>query len=90
MSNSESQNDMSALNAVVLAYFHYRHEAELAHGYLNERGVPSMLLIDDAGGMDAGLSFVNPARLMVGLEYLDSSRTILESAGIIDPAPTQT
>jgi len=28
---------------------------------------------------------VNPARLLVGLEYVERSREILEDAGVIDP-----
>ena len=84
MKNPISEVGRHPLNTVVLAYFHYRHEAELAQGYLDERGVPTVLLIDDAGGMDVGLSFVNPARLLVGLEYVERSRVILEEAGVID------
>ena len=85
MKNSESEANRHPLNTVVLAYFHYRYEAELAQGFLDESGVPTVLLIDDAGGMDVGLSFVNPARLLVGLEYVERSREILEDAGVIDP-----
>jgi len=84
MNNPSSEIDRHPLNTVVLAYFHYRYEAELAQGYLDESGVPTVLLIDDAGGMDVGLSFVNPARLLVGLEYVERSRVILEEAGVID------
>jgi|TARA_B110000263_G_scaffold124236_1_gene108055 hypothetical protein len=85
MKNSVSEANRHPLNTVVLAYFHYRYEAELAQGFLDESGVPTVLLIDDAGGMDVGLSFVNPARLLVGLEYVERSREILEDAGVIDP-----
>ena len=85
MKNSVSEANRPPLNTVVLAYFHYRYEAELAQGFLDESGVPTVLLIDDAGGMDVGLSFVNPARLLVGLEYVERSREILEDAGVIDP-----
>ncbi|MDE0806234.1 MAG: hypothetical protein OSA24_01680 [Longimicrobiales bacterium] len=85
MKNSVSEPNRHPLNTVVLAYFHYRYEAELAQGFLDESGVPTVLLIDDAGGMDVGLSFVNPARLLVGLEYVERSREILEDAGVIDP-----
>ena len=53
------------ITTTVVARFHYRHEAELAHGYLESAGVDSALHIDDAGGMDVGLAFVNPARIVV-------------------------
>ena len=89
MKNSSFGIIENSLNTVVLAYFHYRHEAELAQGYLDESGVPTILQIDDAGGMDVGLSFVNPARLMVDCEYLDRSKAILEAVGVIDPQETQ-
>ena len=33
---------------MIVARFHYRHEGELARGYLETAGVESVLLIDDA------------------------------------------
>ena len=36
MKNSSFGKKENPLNTVVLAYFHYRHEAELAQGYLDE------------------------------------------------------
>ncbi len=68
----------------VVARFHYRHEAELAHGYLESAGVDSALHIDDAGGMDVGLAFVNPARIVVRAEDEGRARQVLVDAGMLD------
>ena len=66
----------------IVARFHYRHEAELAHGYLESAGVESALLIDDAGGMDVGMAFVNPARLVVRVEDESRARDVLIDVGM--------
>ena len=67
---------------MIVARFHYRHEAELAHGYLESAGVESALLIDDAGGMDVGMAFVNPARLVVRVEDESRARDVLIDVGM--------
>lgn len=72
-------------DTVVVARFHYRHQAELAHGYLQDAGIPAGLFIDDAGGMEVGLAFANPARLVVHRDREEEAREILESAGVLDP-----
>ena len=68
----------------VVARFHYRHEAELANGYLENAGVDSALHIDDAGGMDVGLAFVNPARIVVRAEDEERARRVLVDAGMLE------
>ena len=72
------------ITTTVVARFHYRHEAELAHGYLKSAGVDSALHIDDAGGMDVGLAFVNPARIVVRAEDEERARQVLVDAGMLD------
>ena len=67
---------------MIVARFHYRHEAELARGYLETAGVESALLIDDAGGMDVGMAFVNPARLVVRVEDESRARGVLIDVGM--------
>ena len=71
----------------IVARFHYRHEAELARGDLERAKVDSILHIDDAGGMDAALSFGNPARLGVRAEDEERARQVLLDAGILDEPP---
>ncbi len=70
----------------VVARFHYRHEGELANGYLKSAGVDSVLLIDDAGGMDVGLAFVNPARIVVRSEDEERAKSVLVDAGMLEDA----
>ena len=68
----------------IVARFHYRHQAELAYGYLENAGVDAALLIDDAGGMDVGLAFVNPARIVVRAEDEERARGVLVDAGMLE------
>ncbi len=76
------------ISTTVLARFHYRHEAELAHGFLESAGMDSILHIDDAGGMDVGLAFVNPARLVVRVEDEERARQVLVDAGMLEAPDT--
>ena len=76
------------ISTMVVARFHYRHEAELAHGFLESAGVDSALHIDDAGGMDVGLTFVNPARLVVRVEDEERARQVLVDAGMLEVPDT--
>ncbi len=76
------------ISTTVVARFHYRHEAELAHGYLESAGVDSALHIDDAGGMDVGLAFVNPARIVVRAEDEERARQILVDVGMLEAPDT--
>ncbi len=76
------------ISTTVVARFHYRHEAELAHGFLESAGVDSALHIDDAGGMDVGLAFVNPARIVVRAEDEERARQILVDAGMLEAPDT--
>lgn len=69
---------------MVVARFHYRHQAELAYGYLLDAGIEAGLFIDDAGGMEVGLAFANPARLLVHPDRAEEAREILEAAGVVD------
>ncbi|MDH3224061.1 MAG: hypothetical protein OEO23_10135 [Gemmatimonadota bacterium] len=65
----------------VVAHFPNRHEGELAKGFLVKSGIDAALLADDAGGAEAGLTFVNHARLMVRAEDDAQARRVLSDAG---------
>jgi len=47
-----------------------------------------MLHIDDAGGMDVGLAFVNPARIVVRVEDEERARQVLVDAGMLEAPDT--
>ena len=73
---------------VLLTRFGYRHEAELARGFLRDAGIESALLVDDAGGAEVGLSFSNPARLLVRAGDVQRSKEVLAAAGVLEePEP---
>lgn len=62
---------------VILARFRYRHEAELAAGFLIDAGIPYRLQIDDAGGVDFGATFTRPPVLWVREEDAAEAREVL-------------
>ena len=66
----------------IVARFPYRHEAELAHGYLQDAGVRAAILIDDAGAMYGSMAFVNPARLVVRVQDESRARHLLTDVGM--------
>ncbi|HSC26458.1 MAG TPA: DUF2007 domain-containing protein [Vicinamibacterales bacterium] len=68
----------------LVARFAYRHEGELARGYLEDAGIAAMLLVDDASGIEAGMTFVNPARLMVREHDAERAREVLRAAGLLE------
>jgi hypothetical protein len=63
---------------VILATFRYRHEAELAAGFLLDAGIPYRLQIDDAGGVDFGTTFSRPPVLWVRAADEAEARELLE------------
>jgi hypothetical protein len=69
---------------VAVAEFQYRHEAEMAAGFLADAGIPFRLQSDDAGGADLGLSMLRPAVLWV--RAVDAE-VALDLVGIEAPQP---
>lgn len=78
---SDTRRPADPMTAIV-ARFHYRYEAELAKGFLDDAAIESILFIDDAGGMEVGLAFANPARIVVRARDLDRARELLTAAGL--------
>ncbi|MCI0432148.1 MAG: DUF2007 domain-containing protein [Gemmatimonadetes bacterium] len=70
--------------ATLIARFAYRHEGELARGYLENAGILALLFVDDASGIEAGMAFANPARLMVREEDAERAREVLRDAGVLE------
>lgn len=62
---------------VRLAAYRYRHEAELAAGFLSDAGIPFRLQADDAGGADLGLSVLRPAILWVRAVDAEAARDLV-------------
>lgn len=69
----------------VVARYHYRYEAELATGFLDDAVIESVLYMNDAGGMEVGLAFSNPARIVVRARDFARAQELLTAAGL---APT--
>lgn len=72
---------------VIVAKYHRRHEAEFARGFLEDAGIPVVMVADDAGGADLGLSFVRSVPLLVRPEDVDRARTILEDVDLPGETP---
>jgi len=68
--------EMSA--PVVIASFANEYEAHVAQAVLDAHGIPSMLLRDDAGGMQVALSWLRGVRLAVRHEDAVRALYLLE------------
>jgi hypothetical protein len=64
-------------HAAVVARFPYRYQAEFARQILTGAGIRCALLADDAAGMYVGLTFTNPARLIVHERDRDAALRLL-------------
>lgn len=72
---------------VVVARFLHRHQAELARGFLEDAGIPSVLTVDDGGGaFGAPLTFTPASFATVRVRPEDGQRAreVLEEAGLLD------
>lgn len=77
----EHRGDGSPL---VIARFAYRHQGDLARGYLEDAGIVCALFVDDASGIESGMAFSNPARLVVRDVDAERAREVLRGAGLIE------
>jgi hypothetical protein len=66
---------------VEIARYQYRHEAEIALGFLQDAGIQALVQADDAGGYEFGLAFARPARLLVPAHDLEEARQVLADSG---------
>jgi hypothetical protein len=67
----------------IVARYAYRHQAEFAANILRGAGIPVFLRIDDAGGLYAGLTFTNPARVVVRTDDGPRALEVLADAGLL-------
>ena len=73
---------------VRVAEYRYRHEAELAAGFLSDAGIPFRLQADDAGGADLGLSMLRSAVLWVRAVDAEAARDLVAlEEDESDPSP---
>jgi hypothetical protein len=63
---------------VVVSTFLQRHEAQMAKGLLDNKGIKSMISADDCGGMRPGMSFGNAITLSVQKADLEKAKKILQ------------
>jgi hypothetical protein len=70
------------LRPVVVARYHYRHEAEFAAGLLEDAGIPYRLQVDD---MVMPMSVTPPALLWVRSVDLTRACDILDLPSASDP-----
>lgn len=63
----------------IIRTFLNRHEAEMAQGLLNESGITSIILADDAGGYRPHLSLsMGNVKLLVKKDDFDNAKAILK------------
>ena len=77
---------MAQSELVVVHTFKSRPEAELAHSALEAAGIESIVLADDAGGVQPGFWESEPVRVLVRAENLREARAILDTTA--KPAPS--
>lgn len=65
-----------------VARFRYRHEAELASGYLADAGIRASVIAHDADPIQFGQHFGAPARVLVREEDAERARRVLADAGM--------
>ncbi len=68
---------------VEIGRYRWRHQAEIAGGLLEDAGIPSAVVADDAGGAYAGIA---PARLLVAPELAERARGILQEIELDEDA----
>ena len=81
MTKRPVKSDDPSSDVCLLARFHYRHEAELALGFLENAGINAALFMDDGGGAEAGMGFVRPGRLVVAVSERSAAVEVLDAAG---------
>lgn len=65
-----------------IAHFRYRHEADMARGFLDEADIPCRLLSDDAGGGAIYIGGLAGAWVIVAGAHAEAATEVLESAGM--------
>lgn len=70
---------------VVVARYGSRLDGETARGFLEDAGIESALVVDDAGTSVPGVAIgFAPARLLVRKGDLERARDVLREAGMLE------
>lgn len=65
----------------IVATFAYRHEAEMAQGYLEDAGIPVVMMAGDAAGIELGFAAPYRASIAVRQEDAGAARDVLRETG---------
>jgi hypothetical protein len=76
---------MADSDLVVVHTFNSRQEADLAKSALDAASIPSMVLGDDAGGVQPGFWEAEGVRVLVRREDADAARDILDINATVAP-----
>ena len=71
---------MYNMATIAIANYRYRHEAEFAKAVLHAAGVESVVMADDAGGMDPWINPVGRVRLFVNQGDVEKAILALRDA----------
>lgn len=66
-----------------IATYPYRHQAEIAAGFLQDAGITAAVMVDDAGGSQVGMAFVNQARVAVRDDLAERAAQVLRDANML-------
>lgn len=65
------------MNNVVVATFRYRHEGQLAQGFLADAGIRSVISADDVAALRPDLSIAGMIRVLVRAQDAERARMVL-------------
>lgn len=68
-------------DTTVVATFEYRHEAEMAQGYLEDADIPVVMVAGDAAGIELGFAAPHRARIAVRTVDVEAAREVLRDVG---------
>lgn len=80
----ERDTDAMSVESVIVARYAFRHEAETAQGFLENANVPCVVFVDDAGGAEPQLAYINGVRVVVPAAFADRARDVLRASGMLD------
>ena len=68
------------MSLITVASYRFRHEAEIARGFLADSGIRAIVSADDAGAAYPHLLILHPVRLLVAEQDVEQARELLEDA----------